>query len=82
MWFLATVKLQGSDTDHQPPSSAENKEWNYTSTPPILPPKCFHGMVRNSFVLWCSKAVNSGTMVLGEGKVVKTFLYIKGVDGE
>jgi hypothetical protein len=39
-------------------------------------------IVRNSVVLRCSKAVNSGTIVLGESRNVKASLYIKGVYGE
>jgi hypothetical protein len=35
------VKRPGREDDHSPPSSAEVKEWSYTSTPPIR----LHGVV-------------------------------------
>jgi hypothetical protein len=37
------VKWPERESDHSPASSAEVKEWSYTSTPPIR----FHGVVLN-----------------------------------
>jgi len=48
------VMRPGRDVDHSPPSSAKgNKEWRYTSTPPV----CFHGMSRDNFTIFVVKYV-------------------------